>query len=330
MVAIEAGGTKTRVATFRQWSLLNQLSIPTTTPAETFSAIRAFIGEAGLIGSIGIGAFGPIDLDDSSVSYGTLWGTNKPGWEGFNVLADVRQVFEGSVALHTDVGAAAIAEGCWGVARDLDDFVYLTVGTGIGGAAVLSGRIHQGVNHPELGHIPMRKHPEDGFAGVCRFHGPCLEGLASGPAMTKRWGLSPERLSEGHPAWDLEAYYLAQAIAAFTYAYAPQRVVVGGGVASVGHLWDRIAGRLAAELGDYNTRGLDISGSYVSYPRFGQDAGLLGASALAAVSLDRPQTETVLQSVRAMGRDAPEPQMVGRRLGVGPLTNATSSRPRDD
>lgn len=310
VVAIEAGGTKTRVATFCDSVLVDQRSIPTSTPSETFSAIRAFVDDSGPVEAIGIGAFGPINLSQSSALFGTLSGTNKPGWEGINVLAQVRQAFDGPVALHTDVGAAAIAEGCWGVARGLADFVYVTVGTGVGGAAVLSGRIHQGINHPEMGHIPVRRHPEDEFAGVCQFHGPCLEGLASGPALAKRWGVSPKKLSADHIAWDLEAFYLAQAIAAFTYVYAPQRVVVGGGVASVAHLRDRIVERLAAELADYNTRGLDISGSYVSYPRFGQDAGLIGASALATVSLDRSEPEAALVSVRAIARDAPEPQMV--------------------
>ena len=192
------------------------------------------------------------------------------------------------VAFDTDVNGAALAEHRWGAGRGLDVFVYLTVGTGIGGGAVVDGRVLHGLVHPEMGHLRIpRDRDRDPFPGTCPYHGDCLEGLASGPAMQARWGVPPERLPPDHPAWALEAEYLAQGLASIVAVLSPRRIAVGGGVAGAAALLPRVRARLVTLLGAYVRAPALGDGieRYVVAPALGADAGVLGGLALARQAL---------------------------------------------
>lgn len=283
MAAVEAGGTKFRVAVGAGPGRIDaERTIPTTTPAETLDRVVRFVRSTGIeVAAAGIASFGPIDLDPSSPAYGSILATPKPGWSGAPVLATIAEGLGVPAAVDTDVGGAALAEVRWGAARGLDDVVYLTVGTGIGGGVVAGGRIHHGVGHPEIGHIPVAPVPGDGYPGHCPFHGDCLEGMACGPAIEARWGRPGPDLSERGEVWDLEACYLAQGIRAVTYLFAPQRVVLGGGVMQQHGLIDRVRQHLERQLAGYGSAPLPGgTGEYVAAAGLGGDAGLLGAVAL--------------------------------------------------
>ncbi len=229
--------------------------------------------------------FGPLDLRPASPTHGHILSTPKPGWSGADVLGPLRAAFSVPVTLDTDVNAAALAEWQWGVARGCDPTLYLTVGTGIGGGAITGGRPLHGLLHPEMGHVSVRRHPWDpaGFAGICPFHGDCLEGMASGPALAARWGADPGSLPADHVAWDIEALYLAQALTAYIYILSPQRIVLGGGVMHQPALLDKVREQVRALLGGYIESDA-VAGSidrFIVAPELGDRAGVLGALALA-------------------------------------------------
>ncbi len=284
--AVEAGGTKFLCAVGTGPDHLEAtLRIPTTTPEETLARVIAFFRPfAKTLKAIGIGSFGPLDLDPGSPTFGTIPTTPKPGWSGVNLLRPFREAFEVPIGLTTDVQAAALGEGRWGAAQGLHTFVYLTVGTGIGGGAIVHGRMLHGVWHPEMGHVRIPHDRErDPFPGVCPFHGDCLEGLASGPAMAARWGQPPEVLPPDHPAWELEAEYLALGLVNILCILTPQRILLGGGVAQHPGLLPRVRGRMQALLNRYLPAPAlegDLE-TYVLPPALGERAGLLGALALA-------------------------------------------------
>ena len=281
--AIEAGGTKFRVAVARGRDIVADTTIPTTTPEETISATIEFIRGAGPVRSAGIASFGPLDLDPSSSTYGSITATPKPYWSGTPLLARIRDALGVPTKIDIDVGGAALGEWRWGAAAGLSDFVYLTVGTGIGGAVVIDDKVHHGLGHPEMGHIALERVEGDDYAGGCPFHGSCLEGMAAGPAIKARWGSPAAELASRPEVWELEAIYLAEALRTYTYTLAPQRIIVGGGVMQQPGLLELVRKKLAEQLGGYVTsetlRG-DL-GEYVVAPAFGQDAGLVGAIALA-------------------------------------------------
>jgi len=282
VAAVEAGGTTFRVAIGnRPGALRAQATIPTGRPGDTLAAVIDFLRGRGAE-AVGIAAFGPIDLDPVSPGYGHLLATPKEGWEGTDVLGSLRDALGVPAAIDTDVGAAALAERRWGAARGLDDVVYLTVGTGIGGGVLIGGEIHHGCGHPEVGHIPVARRSDDRFAGCCPFHGACLEGMASGTALEARWGRPADELDDREDVWDLEAHYLAQAVEAVTYVVAPRRVVFGGEVLRRTGLIERIRARFRELLGGYAASAgvLGDPSDYVVGAGLGQDAGLLGAVAL--------------------------------------------------
>ncbi|MDJ0924424.1 MAG: ROK family protein [Acidimicrobiia bacterium] len=281
--AIEAGGTKFRVAIARGRDVIADTTIPTRTPHETLTATIEFLRTWEDIRSVGIACFGPLDLDPASPSYGSITSTPKRLWEGTPVLAWVRDALGIPGAIDIDVGGAALGEWRWGAARGLDHFVYVTVGTGIGAGLFIDGAVHHGTGHPEMGHIAMERVAGDKYPGRCPFHGACLEGLASGPAIEERWGMSAGQLSDRPEVWELEATYLARALRTFTYVAAPQRVVLGGGVMQHGGLLDLVRMKLEEQLAGYVTSET-LRGpleEYVVAPAHGQDAGLIGAIALA-------------------------------------------------
>lgn len=257
--AVEAGGTKIIAAVGRAGEEPRALErIPTTDPGETLDRIigffRARASEGLPIRALGVGCFGPVDLDPASPRWGFITSTPKLKWQGTDVAGTLGRALGVPVGFDTDVNAAALAEYRLGAAIGRDPAVYLTVGTGIGGGAVVDGRILHGASHPEMGHMLMARREDDGFPGFCPFHGSCWEGLASGPAIEARWGRRGEDLPPDHPAWDLEAWYLAQGILNLLMALSPRAVILGGGISQVPGLIDRVRSTAASLCAAYLDR----------------------------------------------------------------------------
>ena len=293
---IEAGGTKfvCAVGTGPE-DVRAEERFPTTTPEETIGrAIGFFRNQAGVhgpVGAVGIGSFGPADVDPASASYGTITTTPKADWANTCLLPVVASALHIPIGFDTDVNAAALGEGRWGAGKGLDTFIYLTVGTGIGGGAIVGGRPIHGMMHPEMGHMMMgRDRERDPFPGSCPFHGDCLEGLASGPAIEGRWERSARDLPPDHEAWELEADYLASGLVAFIATLSPQRVILGGGVMEQEHLFPRIRQKvLDLANGYFRTPQMSPEGigGYIVPPSLGNRAGLLGCFVLAEQALRR-------------------------------------------
>jgi fructokinase len=287
--AVEAGGTKFVCAIGdRDGRILIEERFPTTDPeatiAQLIACLRRQSGEIGPLSAIGLGSFGPIELRRDARLYGSILKTPKPGWSGTDLAGALARAFSCPIGFDTDVNAAALAEHRWGAARDIDDLVYLTVGTGIGGGAIAGGRPIHGLMHPEVGHLYPRRHPADlVFAGVCPFHGDCLEGLASGPAIIARSGKPLDRLDATDSQWTIEADYLGQLCAQLVLTVSPRRIVLGGGVMNQQRLFPLIRRRLQHWLGGYIDREevLGFVDEYVVAPGLGAQAGVLGALALA-------------------------------------------------
>lgn len=281
--AIEAGGTKFRVAVAEGREVVADTTLPTTTPDETLGASIEFIKANGPVASAGIACFGPLDLDPTSATYGSITATPKPHWGNAPVLDRVRDELGVPVSIDVDVGGAALGEWTWGAARGLSHFIYITIGTGIGGGVFIDGKVHHGMGHPEMGHIVMERVAGDDYRGFCPFHSACLEGMASGPAIADRWGVPGNELAERDEVWDLEATYLAQAMRSYTYVVAPERIIIGGGVLQRPGLLDLVREKLKEQLAGYATSAIRDGNlhEYVAAPEFGQDAGLIGAIALA-------------------------------------------------
>lgn len=285
---IEAGGTKWVCMIAADPDEIHAATrFPTTRPEETIGSAINFIQmhfQSGDMRGIGIGSFGPLDLNPNSPTYGFITSTPKPGWENTDLINPFRKAFDLPVGFDTDVNAAALGEARWGAAKGLTDFVYLTIGTGIGGAGIINGELIHGLVHPEMGHVCIPHDREkDPFPGVCPYHGDCLEGLATGPAIEARWGVKGEDLPPEHPAWQLEAQYLALAVANLIYTHSPQRVILGGGVMEQAQLFPLIRNYVQDILNEYIAAEEilgDIEG-YIVPPGLGSEAGGLGAIALA-------------------------------------------------
>ncbi|NGZ75092.1 ROK family protein [Saccharibacillus alkalitolerans] len=287
--AIEAGGTKFVCGIGDDnGSIHDSISFPTGRPEETLRRAIDYFSESG-VKAIGVGSFGPIDLRPESRTYGFVTTTPKPGWNGFDFLGALRGSFGVPCGWDTDVNAAAYGEAIWGAARGLDSCVYYTIGTGVGIGVYAEGRLLHGLLHPEGGHMRLRRHPDDGFAGVCPYHGDCLEGMASGPALEARWGTKGHELAEDHPAWEMEAHYIAESVASAILLLSPRRVILGGGVMQQQHLLPLIRRKAADILNGYVAapelaEGLD---DYIVAPGLGTQSGLRGALALGIRALER-------------------------------------------
>jgi len=278
---MEAGGTRFRCAIGSGPEDAEFAEFPTTTPVETMARVAAFFESRAPVEALGIASFGPIDPDPHSLTFGYITSTPKLGWRNFDFIRSARAALHLAdavpVAFDTDVNAAALAEFRWGAAQGLGSFLYVTVGTGLGGGAMIDGRLLHGRQHPEMGHIRIpHDRARDPFAGNCPFHVDCLEGLAAGPAIEARWGQAAHRLPDGHPAWGLEAEYLALGIVSWTLTLSLQRVVLGGGVMQRDELFPAIRSRVAALLNGY------VEPPDVVAPQLGSRSGVLGALALAA------------------------------------------------
>jgi fructokinase len=287
--SIEAGGTKFVCAVGTGPSDLEEVRFETTTPEETLARAAACLKKlAGKreLKSIGIGSFGPIDLELSSKTYGRITSTPKPGWSNMDVVGMFKRDFDVPIGFDTDVNAAALGEHAWGAARGLSDFVYLTIGTGIGGGGMANGKLMRGLMHPEMGHAFLPKRKDDSYGGRCNFHGDkCFEGLASGPAMEERWGESPKNMRESHPAWDLEAHYAATALVNFICTLSPRRIIIGGGVMEKKLLFPLIRRKVSDMLNHYISPldNPESAEAFIVPPGLGDRAGILGAIALAKV-----------------------------------------------
>ncbi len=291
---IEAGGTKFVCAIgFGNGEITEQKSFPTTSPEETLERAIKFIEvqkRSSPVSAIGIASFGPIDVNPGSPKYGHITSTPKPGWSDTDFVGFVQASLGLPVGFDTDVNGAAQGEHLWGAGQGLDTFIYLTVGTGIGGGGLVNGKRIHGLVHPEMGHIPvMHDRMEDPFEGICPYHGDCLEGLANGPAMEERWGMPPEQIPRDHPAWDLEALYLARALASYIFVLSPQRLILGGGVMNQVHLFPKIRQRVSHLLAGYiqSEQILSDIENYIVPPALGSKSGVLGAIAL-AIEAARP------------------------------------------
>jgi fructokinase len=286
--AIEAGGTKFICeAGLDPARPLMRAVVPTTTPAQTLAAVTAFFADArrrhGPLAGVGIASFGPIELDRRAPGWGRILATPKAGWTGADLAGAVAAATGAPVDVDTDVNAAALAEALAEPGAELRTLAYVTVGTGIGGGAVVHGRTLSGLLHPEMGHLRVRRAEGDrDFPGVCPFHGDCLEGLASGPAITARWGRRFDELPDDHPALDILADYLGQLATSITLVLAAERIAFGGGVMLDGRLLPRVRTATRTQLAGYlrpDTLG-DLS-ALVTAPRLGDRAGITGAWELA-------------------------------------------------
>lgn len=248
---IEAGGTKFVCAVADEnLKMVEKTSIPTTTPEETLEKVFAFFDQYDLH-SMGIGSFGPIGIDPKKDSYGYILSTPKKGWAHYNFLGAMKERYAIPFAFTTDVNAAAYGELKEGAAQGKDSCIYLTVGTGIGGGVVVDGEIFQGASHPEMGHIHVKRHPEDDYEGNCPYHKDCLEGVAAGPSLEARTGIKGQDLPLDHKIWDIQAYYIGQALMNYSLTLAPDMIVLGGGVMNQNHLLEKIRQQFEEQMADY-------------------------------------------------------------------------------
>lgn len=282
---IEAGGTKMvcAVAEVREEkaTILERVSIPTGQPKETFEEMISFFEGKG-IKALGIGCFGPLDLDRKSKTYGYITKTPKEGWADCDVVGTFAGALKVPVGFDTDVNGAILGEVTWGAAKDCDSAIYITVGTGVGVGVYCNGGLLHGLVHPEAGHILLTRHPLDDYRGRCPFHSNCMEGLASGPAIEERWGKPAAELWDRQEVWELEAYYIAQAVADYILSYSPQKIILWGGVMHQKQLFALVRNQVTELLGGYvHHRMVETQmQDYIVPPALGEDPGILGAVCL--------------------------------------------------
>ncbi|NOU97183.1 ROK family protein [Paenibacillus sp. LMG 31456] len=287
--AIEAGGTKFVCGIGNEHGeITDRISFPTTTPEETMGQVIQYFKEKD-VEAIGIGSFGPVDLNKSSSTYGYITTTPKPYWNQYPVLGELQKHVNVPIGFDTDVNAAALGEVEWGAARGLSSCVYVTIGTGIGAGAIVEGKLLHGLLHPEMGHALIKRHPEDPFEGKCPYHHDCLEGMAAGPAIEMRWGKKGHELEQNDKVWEIEAYYLAQAVTNFIYILSPEKIILGGGVMKQKQLFPLIRNNVAQMLNGYvQKRELaEAIDDYIVPPGLGDNAGLSGALVLAKRELQQ-------------------------------------------
>lgn len=281
--ALEAGGTKMVCAIGDEnGNILERISIPTRTPAETMGPMIDFFRGRG-IRALGIGCFGPVDLNKKSPTYGYITSTPKLAWQNFPIVAEFEKALSVPVGFDTDVNAAALGEATWGCTKDVENSIYITVGTGVGVGVIIGGKPYHGMMHPEGGHILLGRHPDDPMVGSgCPFHENCLEGLAAGPSLEKRWGVKGAELTGRKEVWQLEAYYIGQALADYILILSPERIVLGGGVTHQEGLLALIRQETAKQLAGYirtaATQNLD---SYIVGVSLNDNQGVMGAVKLA-------------------------------------------------
>ncbi|WP_129688369.1 ROK family protein [Gottfriedia acidiceleris] len=283
--AIEAGGTKFVCAIGDEnGNFIERIQFPTTVPDETISQVIEFFKNYP-IKAIGIGSFGPIDVNEASSTYGSITSTPKLAWQGFPFVQAISQHFSVPIGFNTDVNAAALGEATFGAAKGLDSCLYITIGTGIGAGAVVNRNLLQGITHPEMGHILVRRHLNDEFVGNCPYHRDCLEGLASGPAIEARWGKIGSNLIDRKEVWDLEGYYIAQALMQYILILSPKKIILGGGVMNQMQVFESVYKYLNELVCDYVS--LPELNEYIVPPGLGNNSGIVGALMLAQNALNK-------------------------------------------
>ena len=284
---IEAGGSKFVCAIGgSDGRILIRSTIPTTTPEETIAEVAGFFRASSVnepLAAVGVAAFGPVDLQRNSPTYGHVTSTPKRAWQHCDLVGMIAEAMGvADVAFDTDVNCAALAEYIYGAGRGYDPLVYMTLGTGIGGGAVIHGRILHGLVHPEMGHLRIRRATDDAFPGCCPAHGDCFEGLASGKAIAERWGAPAHELPQSHAAWQLETHYVALGLADIIVTLSPTRIVIGGGLRRR-LLWPILFDEVRQLLNGYvrAKEVTDLISNYIVQPALGDDSGVMGAIALA-------------------------------------------------
>lgn len=281
--ALEAGGTKMVCAVGdEQGNILERISLPTRTPDTTMPDMLSFFRNKNLK-AIGIGCFGPVDLDPASPTYGSILATPKLSWRKFPIVQEFERALGIPAGFDTDVNAAALGEATWGCARDVRSSVYITVGTGVGMGVIIGGKPHHGMIHPEAGHIFMDRHPDDPMErGVCPYHANCLEGLASGPSIERRWGKKAQELTGRPEVWELEAYYIGQAVCDYIMILSPEKIILGGGVMHQEQMLPLVRRQVRDQLHGYlEGKGLDDLDHYIVPISLGDNQGVMGAVKLA-------------------------------------------------
>lgn len=282
---IEAGGTKFVCAVGdADGNVKERISIPTTVPEETMAEVISFFSNYD-IKALGVGSFGPVDVDEKSPTFGTITSTPKLAWRNYPLVAALQKAFPIPIGFNTDVNIAALAEVTAGAAKGLDSCLYITVGTGIGAGAVVQGKLLQGLSHPEMGHVLVRRHNDDHYKGKCPYHGDCLEGLAAGPAIEERWGEKGQHLHDRAEVWDLEAYYIAQALMQYILILSPKKIILGGGVMKSESVIQKIRDNVVELLNGYVV--LPELTEYIVPPSLGDNAGVAGALIIAGQTFNQ-------------------------------------------
>lgn len=288
---IEAGGTKMVCAvSTEEGRLLERVVIPTKTPETTIPPMIDFFKQW-QPAALGIGSFGPVNLNKASAAYGHIMKTPKKEWAHYDLLGAFRDGLKIPAEIDTDVNAAALAEVTWGAAKGCNTAIYITVGTGVGVGVYCNGGLLHGLVHPEAGHILISRRRDDPFAGCCPFHDNCLEGLASGPAIEQRWGRPGGELADRDEVWELEADYIGQAVTNYILTYSPQRVILWGGVMHQQRLFPMVRARVREMLGGYVQHELtgEQIDAYIAPPGLGEDPGILGAVLLGKQALSKEE-----------------------------------------
>lgn len=282
---LEAGGTKMLCAVGNENGvIIDRISVPTRTPEETMPPIIEYF-KSKAIAALGIACFGPIDLHKGSETYGYITSTPKPGWGYYDIVGVLKKELNIPIGFDTDVNGSLLGEMTWGCAQSLTDAVYLTIGTGVGAGIMTNGKMLHGMLHPEAGHMLMKVREDDTYKGHCPFHGNCLEGMAAGPAIAERWGKPGFELSDKEEVWDLEAYYIAQALTAFIMILSPQKIILGGGVMHQESLFPLIRKYVKEMVNGYlKTKELEDLDTYIVPASLNDDQGLMGGIKLAMMA----------------------------------------------
>ena len=289
--ALEAGGTKMVCALGKEdGSIIDQISIPTTTPEETIPKIIEYFKDKG-IEALGIGAFGPVGVDPASENYGYILETPKLAWRNKDLLGSLKKGLKVPMAIDTDVNGSCLGEVTYGCAKGLNSVIYITIGTGVGVGVWVNGGLLHGMLHPEGGHILLNRHPEDTKGGVCPSHPNCFEGFASGPSIEARWGKKAVDLKEQSEVWELESFYIAQALADYIMILSPQKIILGGGVMHQEQLFPLIRRKVKELVNGYIcSKELDDIDNYIVPASLSDDQGIMGAIRLGLNALEQEKS----------------------------------------
>lgn len=284
--ALEAGGTKMVCAIGNeQGEIFERISIPTETPDITMPQIIEYFKDKN-IDALGIGSFGPVDLDKTSATYGYITSTPKLAWADYDLCGTLKNALQVPVGFDTDVNASALGEATWGITKGLDSSIYITIGTGVGVGAYINGALLHGMLHPEAGHVLLVRHPKDTYKGRCPFHENCMEGLAAGPAVEERWGKKGYELADKSEVWEMEAYYIAQALVDYVLTLSPRKIVLGGGLMHQEQMYPLVRAKFKELLNGYiKTKEIEDLENYIVAPSLNDNQGIMGCIKLALLEL---------------------------------------------